>query len=79
MKSFIEIFGWYGTVAILGAYALVSFSVLEPTSLTFQLLNITGAIGIVIVSFHKKAYPPGVLNVAWAVIALIAILGILFF
>ncbi|MEI7512387.1 MAG: hypothetical protein WCK01_02930 [Candidatus Uhrbacteria bacterium] len=73
MNQLIEAFGWYGTVAIVTAYALVSFSYIEPTSLIYQLLNITGALGIVTISFHKKTYQPGVLNIIWTVIALIAI------
>ena len=77
MKRVTDFLGWYGTAAILLAYALVSFEVLSPTSLIYQLLNGTGAIGIVIISFAKKAYPPGVLNVVWAIIACIAVLRIL--
>ncbi len=77
MKRFIEIFGWYGTIAIVLAYALVSFSVLSATSIGYQLLNATGALGIVAVSFYKKAYQPGVLNVIWTVIALMAIVKLL--
>ena len=76
-KTITEVVGWYGTVAILGAYALVSFEIVEPTSFLYQVLNGTGAIGIVIISFSKKAYQPGVLNLIWAVIALIAIVKIL--
>ncbi|MFA5987892.1 MAG: hypothetical protein WC797_04575 [Candidatus Paceibacterota bacterium] len=79
MKKFIEGFGWYGTVAIVLAYALVSFDVLIPTNLTYQLLNGTGALGIVIVSLHKRAYQPGVLNIIWTLIALAAIVRILFY
>ena len=73
MKLAIEIFGWYGAMAILLAYALVSFSYIEPTNIWYQVLNGTGALGIVAVSFYKKAYQPGVLNAIWAVIALLAI------
>ena len=56
MKLAIEIFGWYGAMAILLAYALVSFSYIEPTNIWYQVLNGTGALGIVAVSFYKKAY-----------------------
>jgi hypothetical protein len=76
-KTFIEIFGWYGTVAIVLAYALVSFSVLSSGSIWYQLLNGTGALGIVAVSLYKKDYQPGVLNIIWVLIALIAIFNIL--
>lgn len=78
MKIFIEVFGWYGTFAIMSAYALVSFGVLQPDSFLYQLLNGTGAVGIVAVSFYKKTYQPGVLNIVWALIALIAIMGIVY-
>ncbi|PIR41969.1 MAG: hypothetical protein COV30_00895 [Candidatus Yanofskybacteria bacterium CG10_big_fil_rev_8_21_14_0_10_37_15] len=78
MKTFIEIFGWYGTVAIVTAYALVSFSIIEPSNIWYQILNGTGALGIVAVSFHKKTYQPGILNLIWAVIAVVAILRIIF-
>lgn len=77
-SKLIEIFGWYGTVAIVLAYALVSFSILEPTNIWYQILNGTGALGIVVVSFYKKTYQPGVLNIIWTIIALVAIGKILF-
>ncbi len=64
-----EIFGWYGTFAIVLAYALVSFGIISSLSFIYQILNGTGALGIVYISFKKKAYQPGVLNIVWAVIA----------
>jgi hypothetical protein len=73
MRRLIELYGWYGMGAIAIAYALASFSVIEATGLTFQILNGTGALGIVFVSFYKKAYQPGLLNILWALIALVAI------
>jgi len=76
-KSFEEILGWYGAVAIILAYVLVSFSIISPQSILFQILNGTGAVGIVIISLHKKAYQPAILNILWALVALIAIINIL--
>ena len=73
----IELFGWYGACAILLAYALVSFTILEPTNLWYQILNGTGALGIVAVSLHKRNYQPGALNLIWAAIAACAIANIL--
>lgn len=69
-----EIVGWYGTVAIISAYALNSFSLIAADSLTYQVLNATGAVGIVIISLVKKAYQPAVLNMIWTVIAVVAII-----
>lgn len=76
-KSFFEILGWYGAFAIVLAYGLVSFSVIKSTDFFYQLLNLTGALGIVVISLYKKAYQPGVLNIVWSLIALLAIIRIL--
>jgi len=78
MKIFIEIIGWYGIVAIILAYALVSFGVLVSNSAIYQLLNFTGAIGIIIVPLAKKAYQPATLNIIWAIVALVALATIVF-
>lgn len=78
MKNTItEILGWYGVVAIVGAYALLSFNIIDNESLWFQGLNLTGAIGVVIDALDDKNIQPAVLNTIWAVIALIAILKVL--
>ncbi len=76
-KTLVEIVGWYGTVAIVLAYALSSFSILKPTGLIYQFLNLSGALGIVVISFRKKAYQPGVLNVIWSMIAFVAIIKLI--
>ena len=76
-KIFANIFGWYGTLAIVIAYILVSFSFISAHSMLFQILNGTGAIGIVIISLYKKAYQPAVLNIIWTLVALISILNII--
>ena len=76
-KLVTEIVGWYGTAAIVGAYALTSFGLLSPSSLWYQLLNATGAAGIIAISLSKKVYQPAVLNIIWTLIALLAIFKIL--
>jgi hypothetical protein len=45
-NNVINVLGWYGVAAILSAYALVSFGVLQPDSWQYQVLNLTGAMGI---------------------------------
>jgi hypothetical protein len=68
-----EILGWYGVVAILLAYALLNFDILSNKSLTYQLLNLTGAIGIVIDALDDKNYQPMVLNIVWALVAVFSL------
>jgi len=70
----ISYFGWYGVSAILMAYALVSFNVIATKSYLYQILNLTGALGIVLEAASKKDKQPAILNAVWAVIALIAII-----
>jgi multidrug transporter EmrE-like cation transporter len=72
-RYIIEVFGWYGVVAIVGAYALVSFNYIEAGSLTYQLLNASGAVGILVVSWYKRNYQPVALNVIWLLIAAVAL------
>jgi hypothetical protein len=72
----VAVLGWYGVAAILAAYTLNSFNALDST-VPYQLLNLTGAVGIVVVSWHRRAYQPMVLNAIWAVIALISLTGLL--
>ena len=69
-----ELLGWYGAIAIIGAYYLNSTGRLSAQSRLYQLLNITGALGIVIVSFAKSAWQPAALNCIWALIALVSLL-----
>lgn len=73
----VEAFGWYGALGLLAAYALSSFDILSQESAWYQILNVTAALGIVAVSFYKKAYQPAVLNIVWAAVGAIALIRIL--
>mgnify|MGYP003554175102 FL=1 len=73
-KLLIEIIGWYGVFAVLLAYALTSFSVIVASDLLYSVLNLTGALGIGISTFHKRDYQPPVLNIVWATIAVITLI-----
>jgi len=77
MAKAIQIIGWYGVGTILTAFALVSFEVVAPRSLTFQILNATGALGILVEALAKMDYQPVVLNLIWIIIATVIIARIL--
>lgn len=77
-KLLYEIVGWYGTVAIIMAYAGNSFNLFSSNSLLYQLLNFTGAIGIITISLHKKVFQSVALNIVWGFVAIVAIFSILF-
>jgi hypothetical protein len=64
-----EIIGWYGFIGLLVAYALISLEFVSANDLWYQILNLTGALGIASACFYKKTYQPAVLNLIWAIIA----------
>jgi len=70
----IEIVGWVGTVAILFAYFLVSARKITPNSKKYQLLNLFGAMGIIINSAIHHAIPSVGLNTMWLLIAVYALI-----
>lgn len=72
-KTLVEAFGWYGVAAILGAYALQSFGVIGAQDLSYLVLNLTGSIAVVVDAWMAKNWQPAVLNIVWAVIALIGL------
>ncbi len=70
----IEIIGWYGPLAFVLSFALVSFKVVEPISYIYQLLNLTGAISIIVISLHKKVYQSVALNGFLLLISVVTII-----
>lgn len=68
-----EIAGWYGTVAILAAYAASSFGWLGTGDRAYQLLNLTGALGVAWVCWHKRTWQAFWLEAIWAAIAVVAL------
>ena len=62
---------------ILGAYALLTAGRLDAKSIAYQALNVVGALGFILNSGWNGAIPSAALNVVWAGIGLVAILGIL--
>lgn len=73
---FIEIYGWYGAVAIVLAYALVTSHKISSDSALFHMLNLTGSIAIVLVSFRHRAYQPMTLNVFRSLVAIAGLITI---
>lgn len=70
-----SILGWIGAVALLAAYAMLSWGILR-NKLPYHFMNCIGAIGIAISSWHESAYPATFLNVVWFGVAAVAIVQI---
>lgn len=75
-SKFTEFLGWYGMIALIVAYFLVSFSWIEADGIIFQILNLTGGAGLLIVAASKGVLQSVILNLFWAVIGIIAIVRI---
>ena len=73
----VQALGWYGVVAILASYTLANMGVVSTTNVIYIVLNLTGAIAIAIEAASKRDRQPLVLNVIWAVVALIALVKVL--
>lgn len=73
MDLLIEFMGWAGAAAVLVAYALVSTERVTSRSWSYQLLNISGAAGLVINSAWYGAIPSAVVNVIWIGIGVYAL------
>lgn len=70
-----EAVGWYGMLAILAAYALLSFDVVAKGWL-YQTLNLTGGLGVAWVCWRKRTWQAFWLEAVWACIALVSLLGL---
>lgn len=66
LSNFIE---WYGTIAVLAAYGLAMFHVIPFQSPIFYLMNLSGAIALVIGSaFKRHLWNNVVFYVVWGTI-----------
>lgn len=75
-KNTSAVLGWAGSIAYLLAYLLLSLNKLKQDHKAYHYLNIAGAIGLTLNAIFLQDYPNVIVNIAWAVIALIAILTI---
>jgi len=66
---FIDAIGWTGAALVLIAYGLLSIQWMSGNSLSYQTLNVTGALLLVVNSYYLGAYPSVGVNAAWVGIA----------
>lgn len=69
----IESLGWIGMALILYAFYASSNGILSPDSRTYQSINLVGSIGLIVVSWVKRAYQPALLNIIWTLISAVAL------
>jgi len=73
MKSasnlFVEYLGWCGALAIAASYVLYFLGKLGAESIWFQLLNLFGALALMIFSLYKRVWPVALVCLVWGGIA----------
>jgi len=74
LGSFIE---WYGTIAILGAFGLSMFGVIPFQGTMFYILNLSGAIALVIGGGFKQSWHSTVFYFLWGVITALVYFNII--
>ncbi len=74
MEIIIEMAGWVGMFMVVLAYYLDSNKKIDSGSKIYQTLNLLGAIGVGINVFHQQAWPALILQIVWAMIAIISLL-----
>lgn len=72
-NNHLQLIGWLGMVAILLAYFLMTFSLIEPLGFMYHFLNLAGSAGIVLITWKRKDTQPMMLNVIWMIIAIVAL------
>lgn len=72
-RVLVDVFGWTGAIALLSAYALVSSGRLSGRGLGFQLLNLLGAVGLLVNGIYHGAWPSAGLNTVWLVVGVVAL------
>ena len=72
-RVLVDVLGWIGAASLLSAYALVSSGRLSGRGLGFQVLNLVGAIGLLVNGVYHGAWPSAGLNTVWLVVGVVAL------
>ena len=76
MVYLVHMCGWAGTFLIVLAYYLVSNNKINADSVTYQWVNLIGALAIVVHVLYQKAWSAVTLEIIWAVIAIGALVRV---
>ena len=76
-KWIIDLIGWIGSLELVFAYFMVSYQKMSSKSLSYQWLNLTGSIFLLINTAYYGAFPSSFVNVIWIIIAISALYNII--
>lgn len=73
--SIMEILGWLGAFFYILAYLLLTVGILKSEGFIYHLLNVLGAVGLIINAIHFNDKPNVVVNLVWLIIGVLALLA----
>lgn len=76
-QPLLAVIGWVGVVAILLAYSLNSFGILQSTHPLYFALNLVGSLSLLVEAYLHHDIPPVLLNIIWSIIAMIGLVRFL--
>ena len=71
-----EVVGYIGGALILAGYFLLSAGKVNAKSVSYQAMNVVGAVGFIANSSWHSAWPSAILNVIWVGIGVVALASI---
>ena len=74
----LDILGWVGTALILIGYGLFTTGIV-PNVIVYHFLNLIGSVGVAAISYRRKVWQPVVINITFAIFAIVAITKYFFF
>ncbi|GII75952.1 hypothetical protein Sru01_09340 [Sphaerisporangium rufum] len=69
----VDIVGMVGAGALLFAYVLLSMSKISGDGLVYQLINLGGAVALMVNSAYHFAWPSALLNLIWSTVGAFAL------
>ena len=61
----VDVVGWIGAGLVVLAYGLLSAGKLDAKGVVYQLMNVLGAVGMLINGYVRGALPSAALNLIW--------------
>ncbi|MGZ8191277.1 MAG: CBU_0592 family membrane protein [Methylococcaceae bacterium] len=74
--KYFELTGWIGFILIISAYLFLTIKLLDATATAYHLMNLSGALCMVVNAWHKSARPLLWLNIVWSLVAIIGLIQI---